>query len=75
MGSDHGDFYLSPSPMTPTVCALTPPPAMSLCVAPKVVPMVTAIGGVTAEMAKQWEADRVYFEQISMRNKQILSRF
>jgi hypothetical protein len=75
VGSDHGDLYLSPSPMTPTVCALTPPPAMSLSVAPKVVPMVTAIGGVTAEMAKRWEADRVYFEQISMMNKQILSRF
>jgi len=52
-----------------TECALTPPPVTTLCVAPKAVPMVTA------EMMKQWEADRVYFEKILMENKQILSRF
>jgi len=68
-GSVDSDLYLSPSPMTE--CALTPPPAMTLCVAPKAVPVPM----VTVEMMKQWEADRVYFEKILMENKQILSRF
>lgn len=63
--SDHGDLYLAPSPVTP-ICEMN----TALFIAPK----VTVSGGVTAELKKQWDSDRVIFEQFLNQNKQFLSR-
>jgi len=66
---DHDDLYLTPSPMTPTVCTPTSPPAMTLCVEPNATMRWLDL------LVKQWEFNQFYFEQISIKNKEILMGF